>query len=432
MPKGYVITVGASLVSGAPFGRPDLTYSLPSAETDAFAVRDRALAEGLTIHACLTGGDATTAAFSSAVASVATAASSEDLVILHFSGHGTILYAPNLHEDPSSPSWGDLNAAICFFDRPFLDDELLLLYAKFKTGTRVLVLLDSCYSGGMTDGLESPALGTQADPVLAAALPPPPPSPSPVPHALPHIPPRPSQPDVPRMRRLPTAIERAFLDWLGRGKDSEQVALGAAKFFGKLLPFHHAELSFIANLPAYRQALPDRLWPRTFAEFNSDRFVSPATRHRIQLLPKKQREAVLMSAFAEGRIAADHPTALRRWELEGPHRNVVIDVPDGALLRWVEGFRNAAPRALLRSARPPVGPSVQMLCATVDGFAKSNVFTPQFLQLEPGYAKSHVSFAKELDSRIHTIVGPWGQSVTRAYSAPEPVTFTLQHPWQVS
>ena len=62
------------------------------------------------------------------------------------------------------------------------------------------------------------------------------------------------------------------------------------KPFGKLLPFDVAEMAFIAGLPWYRKALPDRRWPTTIAQFNSDEFVSAQTRHRLSLLPQSQRD----------------------------------------------------------------------------------------------------------------------------------------------
>ena len=409
MAKGYLIAVGASLVDGAAYGTPGHTYALPGVADDALAVSDRATAAGLAVAACLTGVDASTAKFNEALGAVAALATADDLVVLYFSGHGTLLQATSIYEDPTSSEVSDIDAALCFYDRPFIDDEMGNVYAKFGAGTRLLVMLDACYAGGMDDGLEAPPLASQGDPAVA-------------PMARRAAPPR----------RLPSALERAFFDWRTRGRESLQVSLDYARGYDKLLPFHVAEFGFIANLPTYRRELPHRRWPTTLAHFNSDAYVSAATRNRIQLAPKAVRDALLTAAFARDLAAAEGAPGVRQWSLEGPHRSVVVDVVGGVIPHSARGSRKAA-LARRRSHAPTVsGPQVQMLCATGDSLAKQGVFTPLFLALQPGFAGSHVSFVKQLDENVRALVGAGSQSVTRSYSRPEPTTFTLQAPWQVA
>jgi hypothetical protein len=408
MARGYIITVGASLVDGRPYGSAGTVYALPGAEDEALSVKTQAAAQGFTVSASLAGVGATAAAFRSAVTAVAATATSDDLVVLYFSGHGTILRAPTLTEDPSASTVSFFNAALAFYERPFLDDELIGLYALFKPGTRILVLLDACYAGGMSDGLDSLPLEAQLSPGTPAFWS------GPLPSA-----------------RLPSLIERAYLDWFGRGRDSVEVSLAYAKRFDRLIPFHVAELAFVANLPAYRAALPDRRWPATVAEFNSKDYIAPQTRHRIQLAPKAIRDGILTRAFSEGLVADDDPRGLSRWTLVGPHRDLVVDVLGGRLARRIRGFDHALSRRTAARARPAVGPHVQMLSATGDGYCRMGLFTPQLLLLQPDYPLDHVQFAKDLDAAVRAQPLWSGQRVARAYSVPEPTAFTLQRPWQV-
>lgn len=384
MARGYLIAVGASRVDGTSYGLHDATLALDSAETDADAIVARARERGLAVLSTLKGADATTANFFAAVDAAAEAATGDDLVVLYFSGHGTISRARTPHEDPWSEAFGIMNSSICFCDRPLLDDEMPNLYAKFSASTRLLVMIDACNGGGMSDGLRRPPLASQLDPQPATSA-------AAETERLGEV----------RSRPLPSAIERAFLDWSRRGRDAGPIAREYAVAFGKLLPFDAAELALISNLPAYRKALPDGRWPSTFAQFNSAEYVSDATRHRLQLLPAAHRDAVLSRAFSDG--LADHHTP---------------------------GTSKPSPSPLT-APRSAVGPQVQMLSTTAEGFAEATVFTSQFLALEPSYPFSHVRFARDLDAAIRARLQKDTPAVERAYSAPEPATFTLQHPWQV-
>jgi hypothetical protein len=78
------------------------------------------------------------------ILSAARALKSGDLFMLSYSGHGGQLPDNNDDEpDGQDETW-------CLYDGEFVDDELFLLWAKFRTGVRVLVFSDSCHSGTVT------------------------------------------------------------------------------------------------------------------------------------------------------------------------------------------------------------------------------------------------------------------------------------------
>ena len=64
-----------------------------------------------------------------------------DIYLLSFSGHGRQVPDRNREEtDVKDEAW-------VLYDGLLLDDELFKLWAKFKSGVRILVLSDSCNSG---------------------------------------------------------------------------------------------------------------------------------------------------------------------------------------------------------------------------------------------------------------------------------------------
>lgn len=68
-----------------------------------------------------------------------------DLLILYYSGHGGN-EIPDANGDEAGT--GDhYDETWCLYNGQLIDDELLLCWKKFKTGVRILVISDSCYSG---------------------------------------------------------------------------------------------------------------------------------------------------------------------------------------------------------------------------------------------------------------------------------------------
>ncbi len=129
-----------------------LVYELEGPERDARAVQARGDELGFEPVAHLIGEDATSTRFLDAVNVASTRARRGDLVVVYFSGHGVVTPAEPPRVDAFDGGFTDLASAICFRDRILLDVELAALYARFA-GRRLLVLLDSCYSGGMASGL---------------------------------------------------------------------------------------------------------------------------------------------------------------------------------------------------------------------------------------------------------------------------------------
>ena len=67
-----------------------------------------------------------------------------DLFWVTYSGHGGQVPDTNGDEDDR------MDETWVLYDRQLVDDELHLLYSKFKSGVRILVVSDSCHSGTVT------------------------------------------------------------------------------------------------------------------------------------------------------------------------------------------------------------------------------------------------------------------------------------------
>lgn len=108
---------------------------------DMAALSQRA---GFSQRAVLRTAQATRAAIVEHLQTLALSASSGDLILVTYSGHGG--QVPDLGGD--EPTDG-LDDTWCLYDGQFLDDELLLALTRFPAGCRILVVSDSCHSGGM-------------------------------------------------------------------------------------------------------------------------------------------------------------------------------------------------------------------------------------------------------------------------------------------
>jgi hypothetical protein len=64
-----------------------------------------------------------------------------DIFLLTYSGHGSrIKDTSGDEEDRNDETW-------VLYDRMLIDDELYTMWSKFKTGTRIVIISDSCHSG---------------------------------------------------------------------------------------------------------------------------------------------------------------------------------------------------------------------------------------------------------------------------------------------
>lgn len=107
---------------------------------DANAMRDIAVARGYT-PTMLTESSATAPKVIAAIAEAAKKLTSDDHLLLTYSGHGAQIPDKNGDEvDGMDETW-------VLYDRMLIDDELYCLWSQFKAGVRILMLSDSCHSG---------------------------------------------------------------------------------------------------------------------------------------------------------------------------------------------------------------------------------------------------------------------------------------------
>lgn len=67
-----------------------------------------------------------------------------DMFLITYSGHGSYLPDNNKDEtDGYDETW-------CLYDRMIIDDELAVLWSKFKTGVKIFMISDSCHSGSVS------------------------------------------------------------------------------------------------------------------------------------------------------------------------------------------------------------------------------------------------------------------------------------------
>ncbi len=135
----YAIIVG--IANYAP-PLPQLSYT----DDDASGLRDRLLSlpgwepGHITL---LLNQQGTTANFRDALDALA-GASSDDLLLVFFSGHG------NIYLDANGDEADGYDEAVLFYDTPMLDDTLALLLEQVPM-QRLAVFVDACYSGGVLD-----------------------------------------------------------------------------------------------------------------------------------------------------------------------------------------------------------------------------------------------------------------------------------------
>jgi hypothetical protein len=99
----------------------------------------------------LTDARATTAAIVSGLHWLVDSASAGDVLVFHYSGHGS--QVPDTHGDEAD----GLDEIICPYDLdwddPFTDDDLQAIVGRIPSGVNLTVILDSCHSGtGLRDG----------------------------------------------------------------------------------------------------------------------------------------------------------------------------------------------------------------------------------------------------------------------------------------
>ncbi len=131
-----------------------LRYTAEDAE-----VAQSALVEmGMTDSRLLQDGDATREAVIAAVREVGSTCEPGDLFVFFYSGHGGQVAVPmdrrvdgndpnNLYEqdDPDN-----IEETVCFYDAEMVDNEFAEMLAVIDEGVTVLIVMDSCFSGGFS------------------------------------------------------------------------------------------------------------------------------------------------------------------------------------------------------------------------------------------------------------------------------------------
>jgi hypothetical protein len=69
---------------------------------------------------------------------------SGDMIVFHYSGHGTQV------KDKSGDETDGYDEALYLYDGVLIDDEINEVLQKIPEGVTVLILMDSCFSGGIT------------------------------------------------------------------------------------------------------------------------------------------------------------------------------------------------------------------------------------------------------------------------------------------
>ena len=119
---------------------------LEACEADAHAMRRLAEAEGFEPTLLLTP-DGTRQNVVSEIERAATDLKAGDMFLLTISGHGGRI--PDFNQDEDHDGDEKMDETLCLFDFQLADDELYMLWTKFRPGVRVLVVPDTCHSGSM-------------------------------------------------------------------------------------------------------------------------------------------------------------------------------------------------------------------------------------------------------------------------------------------
>ena len=145
-PKVFGLFVG---ISDYPGTQSDLPLTAVDAEL-AFAslVSSDLMLEtdGIT----LTDEGATRENFERSIRAIADRASIDDLIVIFFSGHGSRVDTESDSMDPDG-----LNETLVLYDNEITDDELRTLIREIKGDSKVLLVFDSCFSGGFLKDLIS-------------------------------------------------------------------------------------------------------------------------------------------------------------------------------------------------------------------------------------------------------------------------------------
>lgn len=157
MPKGRSLHIGVNRVDPDHYG---IEGELSGCENDARDMAALALEQGFRARMLLTE-NATLSNVTKEIKWAANRLVNGDTFLISYAGHGTFINDESGEEtDRRDETW-------CLFDSMLIDDELYVLWDRFKAGVKIIVLLDSCHSGTVSQGLNQ-----RIDPVTRRPIPP--------------------------------------------------------------------------------------------------------------------------------------------------------------------------------------------------------------------------------------------------------------------
>jgi hypothetical protein len=146
MARGISLHLGLNEVDPAHYDGWD--GKLGACEFDADAMESIASSRGFQTTKLLTPA-VTADAVKAAIESAADELESGDFFFCSYSGHGGQVPDKNGEDedDQTDETW-------VLYDRQLIDDELYVLWGKFKPGVRIFLLSDSCHSGSVAKAIE--------------------------------------------------------------------------------------------------------------------------------------------------------------------------------------------------------------------------------------------------------------------------------------
>lgn len=160
MARGISLHLGLNRVDPAHYDGWD--GALTACEFDADSMESIAASRGFETTKLLTTA-VTSDAVTAAIESAAEALEPDDYFFVTYSGHGGQVPDRNDEEEPdrSDETW-------LLYDRQLVDDELYVLWGKFKPGVRIFLLSDSCHSGSVARAIEDRVPNVVATAEIAA------------------------------------------------------------------------------------------------------------------------------------------------------------------------------------------------------------------------------------------------------------------------
>ncbi|MFD9669856.1 caspase family protein [Rhodococcus sp. NPDC059968] len=136
---GYSLHIGLNIVDKTAYG--GWNGALSGCVNDANAMAELAASAGFSHNTKLLNKDATSSAIIGGISQLACNASSGDICLITYSGHGGQVADQNGEEDDfKDETW-------VAYDRQIVDDELYQMWSQFDSDVRIVVCSDSCHSG---------------------------------------------------------------------------------------------------------------------------------------------------------------------------------------------------------------------------------------------------------------------------------------------